>query len=126
MTKNVHKLLKEKHINFEENDIIVLYSDGITEAINKPQKDGNEKMFGEDGLLKAIETAPNVNYHNYKSAQSVFNNITIELSKFMGYKYKQMDDITLAVLHYRPENFDITKDFSDTISDEFLSEWKWG
>ncbi|MGB2110511.1 MAG: hypothetical protein ACPHY8_00860 [Patescibacteria group bacterium] len=45
MIKDCSKLLKEKEIQFEENDIIVLYSDGITEAINQPAKNGNEQMF---------------------------------------------------------------------------------
>ena len=45
MIKDCTKLLKEQEIQFEANDIIVLYSDGITEAINKPQKDGTEEMF---------------------------------------------------------------------------------
>ncbi|MBT3726387.1 SpoIIE family protein phosphatase [bacterium] len=39
MMKDCSKILKEKEISFEENDIIVLYSDGITEAINRPIKD---------------------------------------------------------------------------------------
>jgi serine phosphatase RsbU (regulator of sigma subunit) len=45
MIKNIHKLIKEQQVQFEEHDIIVLYSDGITEAINRPKKDGKEKMF---------------------------------------------------------------------------------
>jgi serine phosphatase RsbU (regulator of sigma subunit) len=45
MTKNIHKLLKEREIQFEKNDIIILYSDGITEAIDRPKKDGKEHMF---------------------------------------------------------------------------------
>ncbi|USN59280.1 MAG: serine/threonine-protein phosphatase [Candidatus Peribacteria bacterium] len=45
MIKNIEKLVKEQEIRFEPNDIIVLYSDGITESINTNQKDGNEEMF---------------------------------------------------------------------------------
>jgi len=45
MIKNISKLIKEQEIKFEENDIIILYSDWITEAINKPKKDGWEEMF---------------------------------------------------------------------------------
>jgi serine phosphatase RsbU (regulator of sigma subunit) len=45
MIKDISKLLKEQEIQFEENDILVLYSDGITEAINQPKKDGTEEMF---------------------------------------------------------------------------------
>gem|GEM_PF-1229941 len=39
MVKDISKILKEKEIKIEKNDILVMYSDGITEAINKPKKD---------------------------------------------------------------------------------------
>lgn len=55
MTRNIHKLLKEQQIDFQPNDIIILYSDGITEAINKPHRDGEEEMFGENMLVRSIE-----------------------------------------------------------------------
>ena len=45
MVKDIHKLIQEKEISFEENDVIILYSDGVTEAINKPARDGDEQMF---------------------------------------------------------------------------------
>ncbi len=125
MIKDCSKLLKEKEIQFEENDIIVLYSDGITEAINQPAKNGNEEMFGEDRLVEAIEKAPNLPNKNYKSSRSVFNNITIELSKFMWYKHAQFDDVTLATVHYKAEEFDIAHDFDAEIPDQFLTERKW-
>ena len=35
MAKNIHKIIKEREIAFEPNDVIILYSDGITEAINQ-------------------------------------------------------------------------------------------
>lgn len=101
MIKDIGKLIKEQEIKFEKNDIIILYSDGVTESINRPTKDGTQERFGEDKLLAAIESAPNVISKEYKNASNVFNNITIELSKFMGYKHTQFDDVTLAVIHYR-------------------------
>ena len=55
MIKDINKLLKDQEIKFEKNDVIVLYSDGITECINQPKKDGNEQMFGEERLISAIE-----------------------------------------------------------------------
>ena len=58
MVKDIHKLIKEQEISFEENDVIILYSDGITEAINKPARDGTEAMFGEEKLMRAVEEAP--------------------------------------------------------------------
>ncbi|MDP5038924.1 MAG: serine/threonine-protein phosphatase [Candidatus Gracilibacteria bacterium] len=124
MTKNIHKIVKEQEIKFEQNDIVVMYTDGITEAINQNYKNGNEQMFGEDRLVKAIENAPNVNGKEFKSATSIFNNVTIELSKFMGYKHKQFDDITLAVVHYRGEEL-IENDFSKEIHKDFITEWNW-
>lgn len=125
MTKNIHKLLKEREIQFDINDIIVLYSDGITEAIDKPRKDGSEEMFWETKLIHAVERAPNMKWKEHKSAISVFNSITIELSKHMWYKHAQLDDITLTVLHYKDKNYKREEDFGTKISEEFVTEWKW-
>jgi hypothetical protein len=40
-------------------------------------------MFGEERLIKAIQSAPNMKNKKYKSARSVYNNITINLSQHM-------------------------------------------
>ena len=125
MIKDASKILKEQELKFEENDIIVLYSDWITEAINKPNKDWTEEMFLESRLVNTIQNAPNVNGKNYKSARSVFNNITIELSKFMWYKPVQLDDVTLAVIHYKWDDFDPSIDFPEIIGNNFITEWDW-
>ncbi len=125
MTKDASKIIKEKRINFEPNDIIVLYSDWITEAINKPKKDWTESMFWEDRLIKAIETAPNIKWTNHKSAISVFNNITIQLSKFMWYKYIQLDDITLVTVEYKEKWDWISNDYPIEIPKHFITEWYW-
>jgi len=125
MTKNIHKLLKEREIQFEKNDIIILYSDGITEAIDRPRKDGKEHMFWEDQLVKSIESAPNMKWKTHKSAISIFNNITIDLSKHMWYKYAQLDDITLTTIHYKDENYQKSEDFDIKIPDDFITEWNW-
>jgi len=124
MTKNVHRILKEQEIKFELNDIVVLYTDWITEAINRNKKDWNEQMFGEQRLKEAIEKAPVLPWTNIKTARSVFNNITIELSKFMWYKHKQLDDITLIVIHYRWWQ-EIKNDVPEEIPETFITEWNW-
>jgi len=117
MVKDISKILKEKEIKIEKNDILVMYSDGITEAINKPKKDWTEIMFWEDRLVDAIENSPE------KTTSSIFKNITIELSKFMWYKHTQLDDVTLAVIHYKWEEGESNID--DTINKDFITEWKW-
>lgn len=125
MIKDISKILVEKEIFFEENDIIVLYSDWITEAINKSNKDWSEFMFWETRLIDSINRAPFVKGKNYKSARSVFNNITIDLSKFMWYKHRQTDDITLSVIHYKWVDYDSSFDFEETLSKDFITEWHW-
>jgi len=125
MTKNISKLIKEIEIPFEENDIIVLYSDWITEAINKPSKDWTEIMFGEDRLIKAIEKTPFIYGENIKTATWVFNNITAVLSKFMWYKYVQLDDITLVVIQYKNKDYNENIDYKKWVEDEFITERNW-
>ncbi len=122
MLKDISKFLKEREIKLELDDIIVLYSDWITEAINEPERNWNEQMFWEERLVSAIEKAPEVYWEWYKTAKSVFNNITIELSKFMWYKYTQLDDITLVVMHYKQDK--IIKD-NKKLDESLITEWNW-
>lgn len=124
MTKDIHKILKEQEIKFEVDDILVLYTDWITEAINKPKKDWKEIMFMEDRLQRAVENAHNLAWTDYKTARSVFNNITIELSKFMWYKHTQLDDVTLVVVHYKWDK-EIKNDFPEIIEKNYITEWNW-
>lgn len=125
MTKNIHKLLKEQEVSFVPNDIIILYSDGITEAINRPIKDGAEEMFGEFNLIRAIEEAPEIWSHKIKTARSVFKNVSIHLSKFMWYKHTQLDDVTLITIQYKSSDYIREEDCSEELHDDFITEWKW-
>lgn len=125
MVKDISKILEEKQISFERNDLAILYSDWITEAINKQVKDWSEEMFWEDRLVNAINKAPNKMWYDYKTADSVFNNITIELSKFMWYKNIQADDITLLVIENRWKDYEIWEYKTKDIPDEFITEWNW-
>ena len=123
MVKDIHKLIKEQEIAFDEDDVIILYSDGITEAINKSQRDGTEQMFWEEKLIKAIEDAPNVG--GIKTAKSIFKNISIQLSKFMWYKFVQLDDITLVTIQYKSDRYLPEMDVSEQLEEELITEWDW-
>ena len=125
MAKNIHKLLKEREVAFEPNDVIILYSDGITEAINQPRKDGNESMYGEEMLVRAIQEAPGIGSMEIKTARSIFKNISISLSQFMGYKHVQLDDITLATIQYTSSDYNKEDDCSEEMGEDFITEWKW-
>lgn len=129
MTKNIHKLIKEQEIRFEQDDILVLYSDWITEAKTKiSQKSNERKMFWEDALIKAIEETPEVNVwtKQIKTAKSVFNNISTKLSTFIGYNHTQFDDITLLVAHYKWEAvINDPNPEPENIDESLLAEWSW-
>jgi phosphoserine phosphatase RsbU/P len=116
MTKDISKILKESQIWVEEWDIIILYTDGITEARNTNSEDW--MMFWVDKLVETIENSP------YKTAQWVFNNITIDLSKWMWYNHKQFDDITLLVAHYKWSHKN-EHDADKIIPKENITEWYW-
>jgi len=126
MTKDIHKILKEQEIKFEINDILVLYTDWITESINKPKKDWTEIMFMEQNLQKSVENAINEFGKEHKNAKNVFNNITIELSRFMWYKHTQLDDITLVVVHYKWDNTTENESNDEkNIQEDYITEWNW-
>ena len=116
MTKNISKVVKELQIDVAPGDIIILYTDGITEA--RSSASNNTSMLGIDRLTETIESAP------YKTAQGVFNHITIELSKFMGYGHEQFDDITLIVMHYKGDEL-IEQDVDAEIPEANITEWNW-
>lgn len=125
MIKDSSKILKDKELSFEEGDIIVMYSDWITEAINRPSRDWTEQIYWEDRLEETIKNAPNMPWYDYKSARSVFNEITKSLSNFMWYRHLQLDDVTLAVIQYKKESYKRENDFDDEIPKDFITEWNW-
>jgi len=78
--------LEEKILKLESGDVVVFYTDGVTEAMN-PQKE----LYGEERLLQVIKD-------NYKlSAQEITEKIQKSLIKFCR-EEPQFDDITLVIL----------------------------
>jgi serine phosphatase RsbU (regulator of sigma subunit) len=94
MVRDSSKILKEQQVAFEPNDVIVLYTDGITEARYRSEQNGI--LFGVDRIVESIMKC------DQKSSVNIFQQITIDLSAFMGYKHKQYDDVTLSVIKYLP------------------------
>ena len=112
MTKDTSRITKEIPLNICVGDIIVMYTDGITEARN-----GDKMLFGIERLIESIE-------RSNKTAQDVFNTISIDLSKFMGYRHTQYDDITLIVMHCTGSQT-ANKIVESEIPPEFITEWNW-
>lgn len=77
---------QETRLQLEPGDKVVLYTDGIVEAMN-----GQEEMFGFDRLLEVVRDAKSL------SAEALLHAITEKVNDFAG-TAKQHDDLTLIVL----------------------------
>jgi len=71
---------------FKENDILVIYTDGVTEAMNK-----DEEEFGLEPLKKII-------LNNKDNSTQDIEKAVLEQLKNHSKGFEQMDDITLIVL----------------------------
>jgi serine phosphatase RsbU (regulator of sigma subunit) len=87
MVADNSKIVKEKEIVLNPGDIIVLYSDGVTEAKNM-----QGEMFGLKRLVEIIEL-----YASQGDAQALVQNIAKDFSHFVE-EHVQEDDITLIAL----------------------------
>ncbi len=87
MVPDNSKIVKEQDISLSTGDIIVLYSDGITEARNM-----KGEMFGIDRLKELVGL-----YGGLGDAQSIIQNIAKDFSKFVE-EHVQEDDVTLIIV----------------------------
>jgi serine phosphatase RsbU (regulator of sigma subunit) len=81
--------LEEIEIKLQENDSIVLYTDGITEAKNIKMEDFGDRLF-EETLLQAINEPPDV----------IANKVIAQVTDFTK-DNSQHDDITLVILKWK-------------------------
>lgn len=89
MVPDNSKLVKEKEIELEKDDIIILYTDGIIEA-----KNDKGEMYGMDKFKESIKRHA-VQY----GAAGISHHVSIDFSNFAG-EAEQEDDITLIVMKY--------------------------
>jgi sigma-B regulation protein RsbU (phosphoserine phosphatase) len=78
--------LEEAEIQLEKGDLITLFTDGVTEAINE-----KEEQFGQQRLLKIIKENESL------SAKDIIKKIQDEVTAFSG-GLPQFDDITLMII----------------------------
>ncbi len=104
----------EKHIKLDVGDKIVLYTDGVTEAVSP-----RDEFFGDERLLRAVSGSADTS-----TKQLVFN-IKQAVRDFSGDRMSN-DDITIETLEFkepmpRPEyenkTFFLTKQSFDTVLD---------
>jgi sigma-B regulation protein RsbU (phosphoserine phosphatase) len=86
MMKKADKFFKEQTLHLVPGDAIVLYTDGVTEALN-PQN----QMLELSRLVSMVEK------YGHQSAEKICGSLLDELKHFMG-NAPQYDDITLVAL----------------------------
>ncbi len=93
MTPNIENFIEEKHVSLNENDVLLLYTDGITEG-----KNPGGTMYTVERLEETLKK------HGFRaSAEKIFDAITSEFSTFIGDYVQQDDDITMIVIKKLPE-----------------------
>lgn len=106
MSDDISNIVEKKKLNLAKGDIICLYSDGVTEAMNE-----NAELFGLDHLSDLVKKHGHLN-----SSQEIFTEISNDLSKFTN-KTVQIDDMTLIILKY---NDSLVENLNDS---QFLTDW---
>ncbi len=84
------ELLEEKRISLDVGDVIVFYTDGITEAMN-PASD----LFGEPRLSRIVEE------HGHLESGELRERILREIEAFVG-SADQHDDMTMILIKVEP------------------------
>ncbi|MBA7712859.1 hypothetical protein ES703_121849 [subsurface metagenome] len=89
ISDNIGRYLEDKTVNFSAGDIVLLFTDGITEASNQ---DG--EMYGQARLEQAL------NQYADLPIGKLMNNIIKEVERFQA---EQLDDMTLIVMKKLPD-----------------------
>jgi sigma-B regulation protein RsbU (phosphoserine phosphatase) len=77
---------EQRQVSLAPGDVLLLYTDGIVEAMNK-----KEEFFGESRLGSALTAAAS------RSAQEILDGILLDLAGFTE-GVEQSDDITAVVI----------------------------
>jgi serine phosphatase RsbU (regulator of sigma subunit) len=84
--KGFARRLKEDKVRFKQGDVLFLYTDGITEAMNS-----RDEQFGEERIISIMKQAGNLNVFGIKEQ------LLVSLKNFTG-GTPQSDDITFVLL----------------------------
>lgn len=84
ITDNIKDHIENLEISLSKGDMILLYTDGVTEA-----DDGKENLYGEERLYSLFEE------HAEKDIEEIIEIIIADVSK---YQQQQDDDITIGIL----------------------------
>jgi serine phosphatase RsbU (regulator of sigma subunit) len=82
-------LIKEVDLPLEKDDVVILFTDGITEGRNMAGE-----MYGLDRLVKAVEI-----YAPQYSSDGIVHHVASDYSRFVE-NHKQDDDVTLIAIKF--------------------------
>jgi serine phosphatase RsbU (regulator of sigma subunit)/transposase len=80
------KSLTQEHVSLKKNDLLLVYTDGITEAMN-----AQREQFGEKRLIDLVR------YYHHLTATEFIAKLSEEIAQFTG-DYPQSDDITFVAI----------------------------
>lgn len=89
MAPDITNIAKEKELHLNDQDIVVLYSDGITEAVND-----EGELFGLERLKDSVTRNASLG-----SSLNVFEGISRDVISFVN-ETVQKDDMTLLVMRF--------------------------
>ena len=81
------ELFPEQMLTLHHGDVLVQYTDGVTEATHENQR------FGKAGLLSSVNNAPSA------KPEQLLDYIRQQIDTFVGQE-PQFDDITMMALQY--------------------------
>lgn len=93
--------LENKEFLLNDGDVVLFYSDGVTEL-----KNSNLELFSINRLIDVFSK-----YGHLHSVDLIFSNIKAELEAF-ALNAHQLDDITLSIVKFRPDNHLEQNDFT--------------
>ncbi len=124
MTENIDSMIQEKKIEtLNDGDVVLLYTDGITEA-----KNPSGEMYEVERLIEALQK------HGHRStAEGIFDAISEDFSNFI-LNTPQEDDITLIIVKKLPKGKKRRNPIKLTIhhpnqkrrEQGTENKWKWG
>jgi len=94
IAEDIEKIVEEKEIKLKPNDVVVLYSDGITEAINEKQE-----LFGLERLTACV-----TKYGHMGDSLKIFEAISKDVTEFVS-ETIQNDDMTLICMRLTDLDF---------------------
>jgi sigma-B regulation protein RsbU (phosphoserine phosphatase) len=103
MAEDISEIVSEKELVLHEQDMIVMYSDGITEAVNSAGE-----LYGLERLKTAVKQ-----YGHLGNSLGLFEALSLDVTSFTG-DTVQKDDMTLIVMRY--SNNDVVSESENLVS----------